>query len=125
MTPDQRASLRTLAAALPVGCALPVLREWLLDLLDGSPASSPVDVAGADLTVAQVAARFRRAESTVRGWILRGRLTGCYRFQGREIRIPPAALAAFEAGQRPTDRCLHQTDRMSTEVDWAAYKRAS
>ena len=48
-----------------------------------------------------MAARFGRKPSTVRGWLDRELIPGAYRFQRREWRVPAAALAAFEAQQRP------------------------
>jgi excisionase family DNA binding protein len=104
VTADVIAGLRSLAEALPTGAAVPVPREWLLELLAGSPEPRPQavqSVTPADLTVAQLAARFGRKPSTVRGWLDRGLIPGAYRFQGREWRVPAAALAAFEARQRP------------------------
>jgi predicted DNA-binding transcriptional regulator AlpA len=38
MGSDSLAGLRALATALPAGSAVPVPREWLLELLDGCPA---------------------------------------------------------------------------------------
>jgi helix-turn-helix protein len=125
VTPDECAGLRVVATALPPGSTLPVLREWLLDLLEGHISERAGEGETPDLTVAQVAARFGRAESTVRGWILRGTLTGAYRFQGRELRVPPAALALFEANQRPTETPRLRALSRSAPVDWTAYRHAS
>lgn len=57
-------------------------------------------LAPADLTVKQLAARFDRSPSAIKSWILAGRLPGSYRLRGREWRIPPEAVAAFEAAER-------------------------
>lgn len=97
----QLEQLRALANALPAGTALPVPREWVLELLDRidgqEPASTP---APADLTVSDLAGRFNRSPSTVRWWIECGRFAGAYRLRGREWRVPPAALQAFEEAER-------------------------
>src|SRR3990167_91071 len=92
------AELRELAERLPPGASLNLSREALLDLC-GSEGGLSVD--GGDLTAAQLAERLRRRPSTIRGWCERGELPGAYRLNGREWRIPPAALEAFLAGQRP------------------------
>src|SRR5690349_10092673 len=101
MTPEAAAGLRTLAEALPAGVPVPVPREWLLDLLAGQAA-----VAGSlvDATVDQIAARFGRAASTIRGWCEAGRFPGAYKLHDREWRIPAAALEAFEAQERQRGR---------------------
>jgi hypothetical protein len=54
----------------------------------------------ADLTAQQLAVRFNRSPGAIRGWIRAGRLPGSYRLRGREWRIPPEAVAAFEAVER-------------------------
>lgn len=85
---------------------------WLRAVLAGSgEAGAPSDAPPPDLTVAQVAARFGRKPSTVRGWIASGSLTGAYQFRGRELRIPAAAVLDFEARQRPTTPKPSQTSR--------------
>jgi excisionase family DNA binding protein len=97
---DIRTALRLLADALPAGTALPVPRELLIELLDGSPEPDSAASAPADLTVEAVAERFGRHPSTVRGWISQQLLPGAYRLRGREWRVPAAALRAFEATAR-------------------------
>jgi excisionase family DNA binding protein len=125
MTVD-RDALRSIALSLPAGSAVPVPREWLLDLLDGSGGEAP---AGPDYTVAEVAARFGRATSTVRTWILAGELRA-YRLRGREHRITPQALQEFEARQRtvkPEDTGQHvgRLRPRGRAVDLGAYRNAS
>jgi len=103
MTSEAAAGLRTLAEALPAGAAVPVPREWLLELLgsaSAAPAPPATSITPADLTVAELATRFGRRPSTVRGWLDRKLIPGAYRFQRREWRVPAAAVAAFEAQQR-------------------------
>jgi excisionase family DNA binding protein len=94
-----RAALRSLASALAPGAAVSVPREWLLELLEGS-SRTPMPPTHADLTVAELCARFGRKKSAVRAWLERGDFPGAYRLRGREWRIPPEALGAFEAAQR-------------------------
>jgi hypothetical protein len=126
MTPEQIAGLRTLASALSPGSPMSVPREWVLELVDRL-GSRHTDSGSPDLTVTQVAERFGRAPSTVRGWVGRGLLVGAYRFQGREIRVPVAALAAFEASQRPgaAESSRPAVSRRPKLVDWDAFKHAS
>lgn len=101
MTNEALAALRTLAEALPTGQAVPVPREWLLDLLEGSSVTADVaQTPGIDLTCHQVADALGRDASTVRAWVARGDFPGAYRLNGREWRIPPDALGAWQEGQR-------------------------
>jgi hypothetical protein len=96
---DLRQHFHAVAKALPAGAAVPVPRELLLELLAGPTAASPAS-ASADPTVAEIAARYGRAPSTIRGWCEAGRFPGAYKLHDKEWRIPPAALAAFEATVR-------------------------
>src|SRR2546425_8027727 len=98
--------LRTAAAALPPGTLVTLPREALLDVLggrggDGAAAtggdgSPPVAV---DLTVTDLAQRFRRHPSTIRQWLESWRLEG-YKLFGRGWGVPLAAVAAFQDQQR-------------------------
>ena len=99
----QLEQLRALANALPAGTALPVPREWVLELLDRIDGEAPALTSSpADLTVSELAERFNRSPSTVRWWIECGRFAGAYRLRGREWRGPPPARPAFEeAGRAP------------------------
>jgi len=91
--------LRELAERLPPGTALTLTRDGLLELAaDGG--QTPSDAPQADLTVAEVATRFHRAASTVREWCEHGRFEGAYKLNGRDWRIPLAAVDAFLAKQR-------------------------
>jgi hypothetical protein len=93
--------LRELAEALPVGAAVSVPREWLLELLEGAaPSPVPTNVQAADMTIADLALRFRRHASTIRGWLDKGAFAGAYKLRGREWRIPAESLAAFEEAAR-------------------------
>lgn len=95
-----RQAVEALVGALPDGAAVTLPVEWCRELLGGTEAAdnAPAVLPAADLTVEQVAERYGKAPSTVRGWALSGRLKG-YRF-GRELRFPAAALADFEQRSR-------------------------
>ena len=67
-------------------------------------AFTPAVLTPADLTVAELAARFGKRPSTVRAWVERGEFPGAYRLHGREWRIPAAALATFEAQARSSSK---------------------
>lgn len=97
MSPDLLTGLRALAEALPMGTAVPIPREVLLELLAPAPAVLP---APADLTVTDLCARFSRGASAVRAWLERGDFPGAYKLKGRDWRVPAAAVEAFEAAQR-------------------------
>jgi hypothetical protein len=99
VTPEAAAGLRALAEALPVGAAVPVPREWVLELL-AAGVSTAAAAAPMDPTVEAVASRYGRAPSTVRGWCEAGRFPGAYKLHDREWRIPSAAIEAFDAVQR-------------------------
>jgi hypothetical protein len=89
--------LRELAERLPPGTALTLTREGLLALAADDVAPDAPQV---DLTVAELAARFHRAASTVRQWCERGRFEGAYKLNGRDWRVPLVALDGFLAKQR-------------------------
>lgn len=87
--------LRQAAELLPVGTSLTVTREALLEALGAAVPATP----GADLTVGELSAHYHRAPSTVRAWLEAGRFPGAYKLNGRDWRVPPAALEAFRTGQ--------------------------
>lgn len=99
MTPRDR--LLELARALEGAPSVTVPRAWLLEALEGAEADQG-DTAGpvVDFTVGEIAARYRKAASTVRSWCERGVLPGAYRRAGREWRIPPEAVTAYEDARR-------------------------
>ena len=103
---DFRDVLRQLAEGLPPGTAIPVLREWLLELLDTPRQAPAVD---GDFTAAQVAERFRRKPSTVRGWCAEGRFPNAYHLNDREWKIPLADVVAYEDRQRPRQGVMPPT----------------
>ncbi len=70
MTPEYRRALLVTAKVLPADCIVPVPAGRLLELLAGSEGGAVApDAPAPDFTVAQVAERFNRAPSTIRGWI--------------------------------------------------------
>lgn len=101
MNPELRAALRLVAESQPTGSSVAVLREHLLELLEGTT-SVPAEptTPPADCTVAEVAARFGRDTSTVRLWIRQGLFVGAYRFRDREWRIPASAVKEYEQRER-------------------------
>ena len=54
---DRRAHLRAIAEALPEGSAVPVPREWVLELAEPCGGETPPPVADRLLTAAEVAER--------------------------------------------------------------------
>ncbi len=100
-----------------------VFRRWPSKVTSGSFGGT---VQPADFTVADLAVRFGRKPSTVRGWCELGRLPGAYRMHGREWRIPVAALAAFEAEARRPKTASESHHRPSGQTtDLGAWRHAS
>lgn len=96
--------LRELAERLPPGGSLTLTREGLLELatVEGGHADQAAD--GAEFTVVDLAIRFHRSASTVRAWCEHGRFEGAFKLNGRDWRIPRAAVDAFLAKQRGEPR---------------------
>jgi len=108
--------LRELAERLPSGASLTLTREGLLGL--ATKHDDPDQPLGRpDFTIAELAVRFYRSPSTVRGWCERGRFEGAYKLNGRDWRIPQAGVDAFVAGQRSE----HAVTRLGA---WRAVQRA-
>jgi hypothetical protein len=128
MTPAL-AGLRALAESLPPDTPVPVPAGMLRELLGGQGAAAGPDVqAPADATVADLAVRFGRSPSTIRGWLERGSIPGAYRFQNREWRVPAGALVAFEALQRPNGAPVGKGEPRAFReqpVDLGAWRSAS
>lgn len=92
--------LRSLAEHLPPGGSLTLTRDGLLDLAAADGGHADRAAAQVDFTVADVAAQFLRSPSTVRDWCEHRRFEGAYKLNGRDWRIPQAAVDAFLAQQR-------------------------
>ena len=90
-------ALRALVEAAPADSLVSVPRGWLVALLEAEPAP---DQPAADLTAAELAARWKRGASTVRMLCEAGTLEGAYKFNGREWRIPWATVERYEQAQR-------------------------
>jgi len=98
--------LWTAVAALPPGTLVTLPRDALLGVLEGTAEDGATATGGrgspavtVDLTVTDLAQRFRRHPSTIRQWLESGRLEG-YKLLGREWRVPLTAVAAFQDQQR-------------------------
>lgn len=90
--------LRSLAASLPSDAsAVTFTRRDLLALVEGAVDDAPA-APPRDLTVEDVAGQVGRSTSCVRLWLNHGRLRG-YKLNGRDWRVPPAALAEYLAEQ--------------------------
>lgn len=126
---DPLDQLRKAIAGLPPGTLVALPREALLEALGASEVGMPVDLATSahvDLTVAQIAQLFGRSPSTVRQWLESGALEG-YKLFGREWRVPPAALAAFQRRQRTRSApsIASPARREGSLGDWRAVKTRS
>ena len=92
--------LRNLAERLPPGGSLTITREGLLGLATVQDGDADHAAAQAEFTVGELANRFHRSASTIRGWCEHARFEGAYKLNGRDWRIPQTALDAFLAQQR-------------------------
>jgi hypothetical protein len=96
--------LRELAERLPPGGSVTLTRDDLLDLAVRDEGQPGQPASGADLTIAELAGRFHRSTSTIRGWCEHGRFEGAYKLNGRDWRIPQKSVDAFlnaQRGRRP------------------------
>ena len=90
------------------------LADWLAGMIHGMPDDGSIILTAKsvrkrlsengpgfdhDFTVAEVGKFFNRSPVTIRTWIRDGRLRA-YRFQGREYRIPEAAVEEFQQKER-------------------------
>ena len=81
---------------MPPGSLVPA--EWVLAELEGESgiAANTGEAANrADLTLEQASEQVKRSVSTVRGWCASGAVAGAYKLNGRDWRIPPAALRNY------------------------------
>lgn len=112
-----------LAKALPSDKASVTLtRADLIALLEDSPDES--ESITRDLTVAEVAAEVGRAPSTIRGWLIAGRLRG-YNLNGKSWRIPRSALHEYLDGQgrQAATSVRIEEDEDDEEVDISAWRK--
>ncbi len=106
--------------ALPPGSLVP--RDWILGRLADHPpapgAPFPVPAPAVDLTVDNLATLFGKRPSTVRAWIERGDFPGAYKLHGKEWRVPPSALDAFQQ----TQRAWSAKPQAGVKVDLSAWR---
>ena len=103
--------LRHLLSQLPSEAQVPA--GWVLEQLDS---------AEQELTLEDVATKVGRAVSTVRGWCGSGQLEGAYRLNGREWRVPSAALRRFLEQQRTGAGEGHSAVRSRGPVDLSSWR---
>jgi hypothetical protein len=92
--------LRELAERLPPGGSLTLTQAGLLELAAVADGQADRATACGDFRVTELAARFHRSASTIRDWCEHARFEGAYKLNGRDGRIPQAAVDAFLARQR-------------------------
>ena len=80
---------------LPGGALLPA--NWVREQLEAEPHEAREREVL--LTVGEVAARYARAESTVRGWCAARKLPGAFKLHGAEWRVPESSLVKFDENQ--------------------------
>jgi len=101
-------SLLVALTAMPPGTLVP--RDWVLDQLSDvaqdatGAAVTAAPPASVDLTIRDLGEMFGKQPSTVRDWVERGDFPGAYKLHGKEWRIPPSAVAAFQDVQRQRPR---------------------
>jgi len=103
---------------LPPEALVPVawIREQLRELTESDAARTSL------LTVNEVAARCRRAPSTVRAWCASGSLPGAFKLNGVSWRVPESALRAFIERQTETERPRRALGR-GTPVDIGGWRK--
>ncbi len=92
--------LRDLADRLPPGGSLTLTRDGLLELADPDEDQRGEPASRGDFTIAELAERFHRSASTIRGWCEHGCFEGAYKLNGRDWRIPYAGVDSFLSKQR-------------------------
>src|SRR5688500_2017822 len=100
MNSELRAALRLVVESHPAGGSVQLPRELVLELLDGAPVDAAEPALERDLTCREAGQVLGRSDSTLRALCERGALAGAYRQNGREWRVPPAAIRAYQAAQR-------------------------
>lgn len=122
---DALARLRQFCDLALPGTMIPV--ESLRAALDEAEQGGDVPAEGSDgedLTLEEAAERVHRAASTVRGWCNSGVLAGAYRLNGRDWRIPPAALRAYLDRQGERARTT-AAPRRGKAADLGAWRKVS
>jgi hypothetical protein len=105
-----RQALLQLAQALPAGTALPVPREWILELLSGAETPKATTTAlELDLTPEEAGAALHRSPVTIRAYCNAGLFRGAYRMRGRAWRIPRTSLDAFQVAERKAHVARQET----------------
>ena len=94
-------------------------RDGLLELAASDEGQPDRPAALPDFTIAELAARFHRSPSTIRGWCEHGHFKEAYKLNRRDWRIPSAALDAFLARQRGEPQ-----ERLTELARWRAVRRA-
>ncbi len=101
MNDTLRGRLEAIVASMPEGSAVTLPVDWLRRLLEaeGGP---EVDGGSADrpLRLREVAQRYGRAPSTIRGWCVAGKFPGAFKMNGVDWWVPRSALREFEASQQ-------------------------
>ncbi|MDQ3606364.1 MAG: helix-turn-helix domain-containing protein [Gemmatimonadota bacterium] len=125
---DLRSRLRLLADALPEGGSVAFTRADLVAMLSASgevgEAANSGELAGtADRTLEQVAAEVKRSASTVRGWCASGALTGAYKLNGRDWRIPAGALRSYLDAQASGEKRSEPQIRTGRAPDLGSWRK--
>jgi len=84
---------------MPTEGTITFTKAALAELLSVEPDLEQETLPSRDLTLKEVGERYGRSPSTIRDWVRAGKLEA-YRFNGKENRITPEALAKFERDQR-------------------------
>lgn len=92
-----RSRLEALVDGLPEESSVTLSADWLRELLDEEP---PIEGQQDRLyTVAELADRYSRAESTVREWLAANEFPGAFKVHG-SWRVPAASVSEFECGRQ-------------------------
>jgi excisionase family DNA binding protein len=117
-----RDSLAAIVAACPPDATVPV--RWLGELLaadSDTPSIAPAESPVVDLSVAEVAQRFRKGPSTIRQWCQSGELAGAYRLHGKGWRVPLSAIEAMQRAQASKHATM-ATSKQAPSDDLGAWR---
>jgi hypothetical protein len=74
--------------------------------------------------MADLAKRYSRKPSTIRGWLERGLFPGAYRLRGRDWRVPASGVEAFGQAERQQDQAgRERPSPRGRTVDLTAWRR--